>query len=218
VNVFDTWRATHPVAGEGAHPRLGPTSGWPSQNAQLAATAAVLKDNMHIKCATDTTWTDAPSNLEEDPMICVSWYEAFAFCIWDGGYLPTEAEWEMAAAGGAQNRLFPWGVDPPDTGRANFAGGDFSPFVPVGTYRDLGHARWNHDDLAGNAYEWVLDWYGSYSSAVCNNCASLAAGNFRVLRGGSWGSQAADLRVAGRYFGSAAGHDHNSGWRCARKP
>ena len=59
------------------------------------------------------TWTDAPGDNEQLPMNCVGFYEAFAFCLWDGGRLPTEAEWESVAAGGEENRLYPWGSTAP---------------------------------------------------------------------------------------------------------
>ena len=63
-------------------------------------------DTNHLKCYPGyQTWLDTPGTpTEEDyPINCIDWYEAFAFCIWDGGYLPTEAEWGYAAAGGQQS-------------------------------------------------------------------------------------------------------------------
>src|SRR5215510_9585853 len=88
-----------PAAGVGAHPRLS-GSGWDSAwNTNLGDDTVALKNQ--VKCSsTYQTWTDAPGINENKPMNCVTWYEAMAFCIWDGGYLPTEAEWSYAAMGG----------------------------------------------------------------------------------------------------------------------
>src|SRR5205085_368808 len=57
------------------------------------------------------TWRDVGDASDEEtrPINCVSWYVAEAFCIWDNGRLPTDAEWELAAAGGSELRLYPWG-------------------------------------------------------------------------------------------------------------
>jgi formylglycine-generating enzyme required for sulfatase activity len=56
-----------------------------------------------------TTWTPTPSAHESLPINCVNWYQAYAFCIWDGGFLPSRAEWEYAASGGMQQLAYPWG-------------------------------------------------------------------------------------------------------------
>jgi formylglycine-generating enzyme required for sulfatase activity len=56
------------------------------------------------------TWTDTPGTQESQPIVCVNWYEAYAFCIWDGGFLPSEAEWENAAAGGSESARVPLGL------------------------------------------------------------------------------------------------------------
>jgi formylglycine-generating enzyme required for sulfatase activity len=69
-----------------------------------------------VKCsATYQTWTDSAGSNESRPMNCITWYEAFAFCIWDGGRLSTEAEWNYAAAGGSEQRQYPWSVPPGST-------------------------------------------------------------------------------------------------------
>jgi len=215
---YDVWRATHPATGEGAHTQASlMASGWPAQGVTLATSAAQLKDASDIKCDNYATWTDMATTHEQYPQNCVSWFEAFAFCLWDGGYLPTEAEWEMAAAGGSENRLYPWG-SALDTGRANYSESEGTAFMPVGSY-PMGRGRWNHDDLAGSAYEWVLDWFiPSYSATPCQNCASLDLRVQRVVRGGAWALPAKEIRSAARYSGGPDSHTSYTGWRCARSP
>jgi hypothetical protein len=68
----------------------------------------------------DMTWTDTVGPNENLPMNCVPWYKAFAFCVWDGGRLPTEAEWNYAATGGNEQRKYPWGSTAPDDALAVF--------------------------------------------------------------------------------------------------
>ena len=115
----DQYDGTVPAEGAGAHPKI-PGSGWQTAwNKYYHATREKLV--AAIKCdSTYQTWHDSPSGTEQHPMNCVTWYEAFAFCAWDGGRLPTEAEWEKAAAGGDENRLFPWGMAEADITRASY--------------------------------------------------------------------------------------------------
>jgi sulfatase modifying factor 1 len=90
-------------------------SGWDAAdwNAEIATgpgAADTWSTNLTSCGADNSTWTDAPTTATESylPINCVNWYEAYAFCIWDGGFLPTQSEWRYAAAGGSQQREAPW--------------------------------------------------------------------------------------------------------------
>jgi formylglycine-generating enzyme len=218
---FDRWRqAGNPAINAGANPNLpGVASGWES-GASLRSNAADLAGA--LRCSTDEQTIDAGNDVY--PINCITYYEAFAFCIWDGGRLPSEAEWELAAAGGDENRLYPWGTPAPDSTRANFTGCTgcaATPKVVVGSY-PTGAGRWGHLDLAGSMWEWVLDWYQSdwYSTggATCVNCANLTTQSYRVIRGSSWSDPASDIRAAFRGYTYGTTHYQYRGVRCARDP
>lgn len=143
----DNWR---PMVGDGDNPAVA-GSDW------QASWSDHLPGSFDLSCHSYATWTDEPGSNEDKPITCVNWYHAQAFCIWDGGRLPTEAEWELAAAGGDQNRVYPWGGADIDETRSVF---DSDQIEPVGTKPD-GAARWGHLDMAGNTSEWVFDCYDS---------------------------------------------------------
>jgi sulfatase modifying factor 1 len=207
-----------PTDGQGANPNLA-SSGWQSAwNASLPNSQAALITNLKYD-ATYQTWTDAVLAHENQAINCVSWYEAFAFCIYDGGRLPTEAEWEYAAAGGSENRLYPWGAAAPSASLANYNGSAASPLVDAGQYAS-GMGLYGQYDLAGGMYEWNLDWYDSgwYAGggALCTNCANLSAASGRVGRGGSWYDAASLLRASGRSITTPTNRGGSIGFRCAR--
>ncbi len=225
-----SYPADKPKLGDGEHPSI-PGSGWQeSWNANLAADQAGL--TMAVNCdAQYQTWTvgDGGGN-ENKPMNCIDWYEAFSFCAWDGGRLPTEAEWNYAAAGGAEQRNYPWGDAAPDMTRAVYdCTGDGSAaetcastdILNVGSTSAKGDGKWGQADLAGGVMEWNLDWnIDPYSVSQCNDCAAVSqdGASYRVLRGGSWNLPDSFLLSSARYFGVLVSHVKYVGVRCARTP
>lgn len=206
-----------PAAGSGAHPNT-PGSGWdPAWNALLPADTSALVAS--FSCNTYQSWTATPGANEARPINCVSWYVAQAFCIWDGGYLPTEAEWNMAAAGGEEQRAYPWSV-PPETTTIDCTLADHMACgagpSDVGTYSPGGDGRWGHADLAGNVWEWVLDHAAATYPDPCTDCADVTDSGSRVVRGGSFVSSEQNLRGADRYEYLPTAHLDNVGIRCAR--
>lgn len=212
---LETYPASRPKPGQGAHPLVA-GSGWDAGwDANLAADRPAFVANL-VACS-GATWTDAPGANETLPMNCVTWYELFAFCAWDGGRLPTEAEWEFAARGGIEERRFPWGTPPkdpaPDSQHAVYGG---TPLTYVGSH-PAGDARWGQSDLAGSVQEWVLDLLDPYSAAPCDNCANLAKGDQRILRGGAWTMLSTWLRGAVRGPGAPPVHRaKDKGGRCVK--
>lgn len=220
-----------PGSGTGSHPAL-PGSGWDSAwNGKLAASAAALTTD--VQCDPKyQTWTDGPGANDNRPMNCVTWYEALAFCIWDGGYLPTEAEWNFAAAGGSGQRAYPWS-DPAsstliDCGHANYqisaspimycTNGSTGGTTLVGADSPAGDGPWGHADLAGNVFEWTLDLFTAYP-VPCMDCAALnaPAATERVLRGGGFFNEdVAVLRAGYRLMHGPGVRSASYGVRCAR--
>jgi len=211
---YDSWRASgNPAAGDGAHPRIA-GSGWDSAwDHLLPPNAEAFAGN--VSCyPPEHAWTDTPGANEAAPVNCIIWYEAFAFCLWDGGRLPTEAEWEYVAAGGDEQRRYPWGDDATAPLPANYADNHNRPDLPVGS-EPAGNGRWGHSDLSGSVYEWALDWEQGYLTP-CNDCANLTAGDLKIARGGSWQDTAAALESGYRGHSYIDGRWTSVGIRCAR--
>jgi sulfatase modifying factor 1 len=177
------------------------------------------------------TWTATPGSQENLPINCVNWWQASAFCIWDGGFLPTEAEWEYAAAGGSEQRKYPWGGTAP--GLANqyaiYGDGESSCYYPSGTaapctgvaniapvgFAAQGAGRFGQLDLVGEVFEWNLDWFAKYS--VCTDCAYLTSTSNRVMRGDLL-NNVTTLVPSNRFDVNPAFRAVNLGFRCARPP
>lgn len=176
-------------------------------------------------------WSATSGPRDAHPINCLTWVTAMEFCVWDGGRLPTEAEWEFVARGRAvpseglvPSREFPWGdEEAPRCVRAHStgcAGEDGSFSRPVGRYGASGGVY----DLAGNMAEWVADSFATYGDTTCWGRAGLSnplcqisvGGSYVVpVRGGSWG--ATDMRAASRLMPTEAGSRFGTtGFRCVR--
>jgi formylglycine-generating enzyme required for sulfatase activity len=160
-----------------------------------------------------------PKTLARWPALYVTWSEASDFCRAQGKRLPTEAEWEKAARGDSGN-LFPWGQKPPTPALAMF--GQYHvheiPIVAAVDSGEEGRSPYGLHHMAGNAAEWVEDWFGIdyYATMPDRNPRGPANGRYKVVRGGSWKSAPALLRTATRGGASPDQRAATIGFRCAR--
>ena len=195
-------------------------------------------DGNLTSCPPYSTWTNPAATNENRPINCVTWQEAYAFCIWDGGFLPSESEWEYAAAGGSQQLAYPWG-DMPEAGTNNqyaiydccypagaagcYPNGncaDARNIAPVGTATQ-GLGVWHQLDLVGNVWEWTLDYWDGASPYVdpCTDCAYLTAGvSDRVMRGGRFLDVVLSGLLPVRHSNDPTTRIYTLGFRCARTP
>ena len=234
------WNAGYtPPAGSGKHTYLNgsnglnATAGGYEPGWVAADDSNVAPTNANLACdPIFVTWTNTAGSQENLPINCVNWYEAYAFCIWDGGFLPSEAEWGYAAAGGSQQREYPWGSTAPGTGcpgmgcqyaiyNCDFPNGSggcasVANISPVG-YAAQGAGLWGQLDLAGDLFEWNLDWYAPYVDP-CTNCADLATPPSRVLRGGAFYYFASTLLPPNRVDIPPTYRGNYIGFRCSRYP
>jgi len=157
-------------------------------------------------------WADA-----NHPAVYVSSVDAIKYCEWlsrrDGKKyrLPTEAEWEYAARG-KDGRSYPWGEKLNRGDLANFAdcnttfpwrdaeiNDGYAETAPIGSY-PRGASPFGAEDMAGNVWEWCLDFYAPYKGKECTNPRSNLSVGRRIYRGGSWKSKASSLRTSTRNF------------------
>ena len=250
-----------PPSGSGIHTHLNGGRGLANSGSagtyetgwSTAWNSDVTPTNANLgSCSPNGTWTNTASTQENLPIDCVNWYEAYAFCIWDGGFLPSEAEWDYAAAGGSEQREFPWGsMAPgtacPGTGCEYAIYGCYYPsgpsistgcaglanIAPVGT-ATLGAGLWGQLDMAGNVWQWALDWGATFVDP-CTDCAYLTTDPTtaaqRVFRGSSFSVNAPALIPSGRGTGTPSDRVYGIPWysigdsyvsplgfRCARTP
>ncbi len=156
----------------------------------------------------------------DEPVQHVCWYEADAFARWAGGRLPTEAEWEKAAAwdpATGRKRRFPWG-DSPSTGLANLGGRHLQP-APVGAY-PAGVSPWACHQMVGDVWEWTSSDFAGYPGfrpfPYRQYSEVFFGSEYRVLRGGSWASHPAVIRTTFRNWDYPTRRQLFAGFRCAR--
>lgn len=229
-----------PPLGSGKHAHLhggaglnGSETGWKAAwNAYLPQDEDTWKSESHLACGENSTFGKTLNDGGMRPINCVNWYQAQAFCIWDGGFLPSEAEWHYAASGGGEQRVFPWSNPAKSTEiDASFAsygclgdgeaGCSLQDITHVGRL-ERGAGRWGHFDLAGNVSEWVFDAFTpSYPDGTCSDCATIPATDAapRVIRGGSWkDADVTSLQAIARKAKSPLLRSDTVGFRCAYRP
>ena len=162
------------------------------------------------------------SEILNHPVVHIHWNDAAAYCEWAGGSLPTEAQWESAARGGLAGQAYPWGDEAPTCSNGTANGAQFNlcdgQTLEVGSFQPNGYGLY---DMAGNAVEWVNDWYdGNYSEGMpYENPTGPASGTYHVLRGGSFYASENYLQV---YFRTRLHEldsiDWSNGFRCVWEP
>ncbi len=217
---------THLNQGNGLNATAGAyETGWVATD-----DANVEPTDAHLNCdPTYATWTPAAGSQENLPINCVNWYESYAFCIWDGGFLPSAAELRCAQAAGKAEWEYPWGSAPPGTKNQYAIFGCYYPnedgtctgvgnIAPVGT-ASLGAGLWGQFDLSGDMSQWNIDWFGTVPDP-CIDCAALDPATERTTSGRSFDGQDftdVPVSVEGDEL-EPSGRNHEIGVRCARVP
>ncbi len=169
------------------------------------------------------------------PINCTDWEMASDYCAARGARLPTEAEWEFSARG-TDGRRYPWGDEAPSARFLNGCGKEcvewgkrnhideallfgeadgWATTAPVGSFPD-GQSKYGVQDLVGNVWEWVADYWGPYDSDAADDPHGPTSGRDRVIRGGAWnGAYAGWMRPTFRYHDPPETKSYGIGFRCA---
>ena len=216
-NFLACYPGNQPNAGSGRNPNNPADTGWDTAwNAELPMDRAALEAVLDCSIS-NSSWEMSEERL---PMNCINWYVAYAFCVWDGGRLPTDAELQYAAFGGNEQRYYPWSVPPTDQTIDDEHAVRSAPHLPVGSKSPLGDGRWGHADLAGGVAMWAVDYGITMYPVPCVDCANFEAPSDgrRVYVGSSNGTYADFENARARFEANPYNDDGGIGVRCVRAP
>ncbi|MFI5363638.1 MAG: formylglycine-generating enzyme family protein [Elusimicrobiota bacterium] len=167
---------------------------WGFQMAKTLVTNKQYKICVDAGACAPPAHQDAAFDGDDQPVVGVDWNQAKAFSEWAGGRLPTEAEWEYAARGAGKDVRYPWGDEPATCERAVIRG-CATATAPVCS-RPAGNTEQGLCDMAGDAWEWVQDWYHlTYIGAPEDGSAWEDEDQYRAVRSSSWSDDAAAARA-----------------------